>query len=232
MSHGFERRTGRLGRGDPVFVLGAAHAWRASDATDNGVITTTLPPFIGGLTLVPNGAGHPIKAASAGLRGAVTVPFNGVLGNGGYGAAMAISAGFSVLTIVRATGSNGSTHAMNVGASPNTGNSAGFSGATSFSQKILSASLRAQSFPGDCIMVSVFDATGRTHYCNALTPVSAAQAGALAGDNFMIGAAAAGTFVLNGQWERTAVFLRALAQADVAWALRFYGAMFGVSIAP
>lgn len=227
------RPRGTVGPADPFLALRADHAWRASDAVDNGANTTSLLPYIGGLTLARSATGQGLKTASATLRGATVIPFNGVAGNAGYTGALAAPVGLTVATVWRCAVTASAAHALTVGGLANTGTADGMSGANAFSQKVATAALKAQAIPNDLVTVSVFTAAGSTIYCNSYTPASAALAGALAGDTFIVGSLSApgGTFVMNGEWARTGVWLKALSTSQIRFLLLRLGVRHGIAIA-
>lgn len=215
---------------DPFALLGATLAWRADDATDNGANTTTLPSYIGSLTLNRNATGQAIKAASANFSGKLSIAFGGA--NAGYSNALAVSASMSFVSVYRVTAVNSGVHAFTAGGVANTGNSSGYTTLT-FSQKVVTNATRALATPVNVIAVSVFSAASVTHYANRYTPATTAVAGALVGDSLTIGALdTAGTFTLTGEWRTTAYFNRALTPAEAVIVLRNLGLREGIAISP
>lgn len=216
-----------------VSRLGAAYAWQADNAADNGTVTTSLVPFIGSVSLPVLGTGQSIKASDANLGGRLSIA---CAGTGSYTAVLfgAAPTAITVVTVARLTAANEGLSALTTGGTINTG----------VSQLLAAGTLRTRKTFVDCgalaavqpisvIQVSVVDAAGGTNYVNSFTGSTTAVAGGVAGTTFQIAALdSVNTFPLVGSWAMTAVFLRALTAAEVAVLLRYLGSRYAVAIAP
>lgn len=234
------RRTGRRNaririsgsRVDPFASFAADLAWRASDAVDNGSVTTSLPPYMGALTLAANGTGQPIKAASANFVGRQTVAFNGLAASRGYSGVLGgAPTGLTVASIVRITVGQSAAYSLTVGGTVNTGSAAGYDVTQAFAKKLTTNALLAKTLPLMAVVLATVDAAGVSLYCNALTAVTAAAASALAGTTFAIGTlSSAGVYTLTGEWLTTGAWLRAFTDAEAKVLIRNLGRYYGIPI--
>jgi hypothetical protein len=222
----------QIGPGDPISALGASLAWRADDAVDNGANTTSIPSYIGSLTLTRDGVGPGVKTTSTNFVGLQSLLFGAAaqLSNASFGA---VPAAVTVVTVCRPTASAAGFHAITVGGTVNTGNSSLYDASETYAQKISTPAKTAFTVPNKVILVSVFDAAGIKNYTNSYTPVEVASAGALAGDTFTLGAlSTSGIYTLTGEWRTTGYWPRALRPSDVALLIDALGAREGITILP
>lgn len=225
------RRSGRNWR-DPLVALGAAYAWCADDAIDDGSVTTTLAPYIGPVSLAAVGTGQAIKAMSANLGGRFAVACSGT---GSYsGVLPAVPAAMTIVSVVYLTAANEGLFATTAAGAINTGTSQLLAG-TVLRVRKLAADIGgiAIGSPLAVIQVSALNAAGGTNYVNSRTGSTTAAAGALAGTTVHVGGLdSANTFALVGAWARTGIFTRALSASEVALLLTGYGANYRIAIAP
>lgn len=237
------RRAGHTGRRglrsgsyvDPARTLNASGAWRADESVGNGSVTTLIPPFWGSPPpLSASGTGQSLKAASSNLNGAFSITCNGVGASGGYSAVVLGGAPtvLSVLTVARVTATNSGLYALTAAGSVNSGVSQLYFSGTLKSRKLavdVTGTAIATSF--NVVQLSLFSAAGVTHYVNSLTPVTVAQAGALAGTTMSAAVIdSAGTFTLTGEWSYMAYWLRALSSEEARLAMNTMGSKYGITI--
>jgi hypothetical protein len=215
-----------------MLIAGATLAWRAEDAASNATHTTTLPSYVGSLSLVRDSTGQLPKAASANFGGRASVAFVAPV-NRGYSGALAAPAAMTVVSVWRLSASSAGHYAMTVGGVVNTGNSCYHDLGNASGQKLAVHADVAIGLPAKMITVNVVTATGVSFYCNSYTAVAAAQAGALAGDTFTIGAITpGGIYTATGEWRTTGYWDRALTNGEVGSLLTALGAREGIAIAP
>ncbi len=216
---------------DPSTTLGANIVWRAEESVNNGSNTTTLVPIIGSLSLTRDATGQAVKASNANWSGRVVVPFN-VTANRGYSGSLAIGTAATVVTVCRYTGTQNGLYAITAAGALNTGNSSYYDAPGNLNgQKVATPAAKALAAPLRVVTATVVDAAGVSLYANSVTPVTAALAGALAGDTFTIGAITpGGTYTMGGEWRRTLYWSRALSSAEVSVVLRALGAYEGITI--
>ncbi len=221
---------------DPFNMFAADAAWDAQDAVTVGAVTDTLPPFRGATTLTRRGTGQAPKTIEAALNGRFAVPFDGLSASGSYtGVPFGVApANCTMVSIFRQTANNAGLGAVTVGGAVNNGFSQlQFTGQNRSRKLSADVTASAVSLPQNLVFVTLFSAAGCTHYANAITPVTVAQAGALTGTTFDVGAlGAASIFTVTGAWARSGLWSRALSTAEVTYLLQWSGARYGVTIAP
>jgi hypothetical protein len=216
---------------DPAVALGANLVWRAEESAGNGSNTTALVPIVGSLSLARDTTGQGVKAPSANWSGRTVVPFNNTA-NRGYTGALAAPAAMTVVTVCRITGAQNGLYALTAAGVINTGNSSYYDVPGNLNgQKVATPASTAVGVPVRLVTATVVDAAGVSLYANSVTPVTAATAGALAGDTLTVGAITpGGTYTMAGEWRRTLYWSRALSGAEVAVVLRALGAYEGITI--
>lgn len=230
------------GSSDPFVSLAADYAWSADTAVHNGVNTTSLPSSRSALTLLPDvglGVGQVKPAASANLNGQLSVVWSSAVAFG-YSAALPLGTptAYTAVHVFRPTsgGMDDAAHGLTVGGVFGAG---GHSYATYLSPgnmvagKASNNQVSTGAAPKNVVAACVYTAAGTTVYANSYTGQFLADAGALAGDTFTIGGLDAnGVFCLDGEWCKTAIFLRELSAGEVATCLTALGAQYAVTIAP
>ncbi len=227
MSRRFSRRL------DAASRLGASHAWRASDAANDGSVTVRLQPFLGRVQLQLVGTGQSIAASDANLGG---MPSIACAGTGSYAATLfgSAPAAITVATVAYLSAANEGLSALTLAGALNSGVSQLLAAGTLRTRKtFVDCGALAAAQPIAVVQVSVVNSTTGTNYVNSYTGSSTAVAGGVAGTVFHVGALdSANTFALAGSWAYTAVFPRALSASEVGAVLRDLGSECGVAIAP
>lgn len=225
----------RAGNPDPFLTLAASYAWRADDAVDNGSVTTSLPNYLGPTLALPRqgAAGQAIKAASANLGGRQSIAF--APAGLGYGNVVAFGgvapAACTFATVARMAITNVGLVAVTVGGTVNTG-FAQLHLTHAESRKLTNGITQAAAVPVNAVFVSVFTGTTITTYLNTKTGTSGAVGGALAGTSIHLGALnSTNIFTLQGEWATSAVWDRALTNAEVGALIDHLGAHYGIAIA-
>jgi hypothetical protein len=235
------RRTGRRTATDPFVALGADYAWRAADAVHNGVTTTSLPSYRASLTLLPDvgiGAGQVKPAVSANLNGQMSITWSSAVAYG-YSAILPGSAptAYTAVHVYRPTsaGMDDAAHGLTVGgafATPGHSYATGLSPNLMVAGKSANNSVVVGAAPVNIVAACTYTTTATAVYANSYTAQTLADAGTLTGTTFTIGAMdAQGTFVLDGEWCTSGIFLRVLSAQEVATCLRMLGAKYAVTIA-
>lgn len=215
---------------DPFIALGARLAWRADDAIDNGSTTTSIPGYIGGVTLPTQTGGQAIKAASPAFGGRYTITFTGGTGYGNVEIWPATPANATIVTVGRSNTHSTGLCAVTVTGSVNTGfDQRSVSGAVLGSTKVATVGSQFGISHGvNTIMVSVFTAAGATTYVNSKVPTTGSFGAALTGSHFHIGALSTNNvWPLVGEWAATAIWDRALTQGEVAYLLEALAVSYG-----
>ncbi len=217
---------------NPAQIFGASNAWRAADTTNNGSVTVSWPPYIGGVTLTRTGTGQAIKATVPQLGSAMGVAFNGVAGAGGYTGTLAAAAAMTFVTVARLTAASSATCSHTVGGVANTGAAQFHFGGLMTSRKVLTADAKSlPDVPSNLITVSRLNAAGVAHSCNSTATTTAALASALVGDTFYLGCLdSAGLFTSTGSIVECMVFQRELAPSEVIRTLRYLGQIYTTAI--
>lgn len=217
---------------NPALIYGASNAWRAADTTDNGSVTTSWVPYIGGLTLTRTGTGQAIKAAVSQLGNATGVVFNGVAAAGGYTGALGVSAAMTFVTVSRMTAGASGACALTVGGTVNTGAAQfHFSGVMTSRKVATGDATSLPNVPSNLITVSRFNAAGVSQNCNRVNASTAALAGALVGNTFYLGCLdSVGFWACTGSIVECMVFPRELSAGEVVSTLRYLGAKYTTPI--
>ena len=215
---------------DPFAAHGATYAWRADDAIDDGANTTSLPSYIGSLTLTRDLAGVSVKAPSANFGGKVTLSGDGF--GSGYSGAFTVSPAMSFVSVWDPADNATGVSAVTLAGALNTGCNVFYTNNQLYARKVVSDNIAVLSTV-KMIVVSVFDVDGSTLYANSYTGTTQPIAGDLVGNTItLLGLSTAGSYALNGEWRTTAYFNRALTAAEAADLLGALGAEYGVTIAP
>jgi hypothetical protein len=235
----FERRgSGRAPRFvDPFIALSATRAWRADDAIDNGLVTTSIPAYVGSaMPLLAFGTGQSIKAPASELGGRRAIACDGLAASDGYGAVTfgAVPAALTIASVayVSSAAATQGIAASTVGAGALTGCAQAYSvGAAGIRSRKLSAADVVGLAPRAFVVVTVFTATQTINYVNSLTPVTVADATPLAGTTFNLACLADGSSVLSGKLARAGYWERALSTAEVTLTLLQLGAHHKIQVA-
>ncbi len=220
---------------DPAILLNATNAWRADDATEALGQTTSLVPYVGALTLLPDGATQAAKTISANLNSQLVVPFTSAAP--GYAGALSVAGNMSYAIIARATVANpnaGGFHSHTIGTVVNSGNSSFEYAGDFYARKMtLGMATTPASLPINFVLIAIFTPTEIQLYQSAYTPVNVLDAQAITGDTFRIGALDnSATYAFNGEWAWTAVFNYALSASNAAVILNWASSRYGIAIAP
>lgn len=232
MTYRLERRSQR----DPFLGMGFDYAWRAEDAADNGSLTTSLVPYIGRGTLLPQGTGQVKRATSANLGGRQSISVDGVAATGGYSAVLLSRppVGLTVVTVcyLAAVAVSG-VCAFTVGGAALTGTSQ-ILASTMRSQKLNTDALSVVTTPVALVLATVCTEAGVAHYHSRVVPVVSVQSGSLAGTTFHVMCRASNASVpsvMTGEWATTGIALRPLGKSDISIVMSRLGAKYGIAIA-
>lgn len=235
--HTFTRRTvaGTTRRtaspADPGERFSFDYAMKVDDAVVNAAVVDSFPPYIGSAVLLPGGAKKAEPAADAALGGQLSVASAAGVG---YLVAYATPTTLTMVSIGRWAAASSGLACTTVGGAVNTGCSQFYQAGVGFSSRkaglatVTDATVAATQ---SAVVVSVYSASGVTHYVSKKTGATQAGAGALAGDQLRVmDISSAGTFGLVGALSRVLIKHDALSTADINYTLDYYGALYGVSI--
>ena len=227
--------------GDPFVLLGANYAWRASDATVSGGKTTSLVPYIGPLTLtrIMPALGQPAVIDSTAFPGNKAVPFDGIDANAGYTGPLSAVGSMTFVSVLRqevpvaGLGNFQGFVTMTVGGAVNSGFAQMYEASGLLSARRAASVLATVPWtpPRSLVGITVFGATETRNYINNTTGPSTSTVVANAGDTLLLGSLAGnGSYTIKGEWITTAIWNRALTDAECQWLMRALVAQYGIDM--